>query len=122
MDLYHFTCSHRVQQIRDEGMVVPGHHLIGDDGLRTTAIPWAGFAWFTDLAVPARLPLGLTSDLLICDRTEYRFRALAGSSLVPWMTVRRSHPWRVFLESAGARPANWYVSPEAVAVVEDPQA
>jgi hypothetical protein len=122
MDLYHFTCAHRVQHIRDDGIVVPGQHLKRDDGLPATAIPWSAFAWFTDLSVPAREPLGLTMELLRCDRTAFRFRALTGSALMPWLEVRRGYPWRHFLESPGTRPGNWYVSAESVPVIEDPLA
>jgi hypothetical protein len=122
VDLYHFTCEHRVQHIRNDGIVVPGHHQKRDDGLPQAAIPWAAFAWFTDLPVPSREPLGLTMDLLRCDRTEFRFRAITEGSLMPWLTVRRSYPWRHFLESPGTRPGNWFVSTESVPVIEDPRA
>lgn len=122
MDLFHFTCDHRVQGIRNDGVVIPGRHQRRDAGLPATGIPWADFAWFTDLAVPAREPLGLTMELIRCDRTEFRFRAISGSSLMPWLEVRRSYPWRHFLESAGTRPGNWYVSAESVPVIEDPRA
>ena len=43
MDLYHFTCGHRADGIRDAGVVIPGHHLRHAEGLATTAIPWSEF-------------------------------------------------------------------------------
>lgn len=121
--LYHYTCAHRAPLVRADGVVIPGHHQKRDPGYSSgiRAIPWAAFAWLTDLEVPAREPLGLTMDLLRCDRTEFRFRAVEGAVLVPWVSVRRMYPWSVYLEQAGARPAHWYVSPDPVPVIESPR-
>lgn len=116
---WHYTCAHSVEGIRDAGMVLPGHKLPGASP-RLIGIPWAAYAWFTDLEVPIRDALGLTQDLLVCDRAEYRFRAIEGARLIAWVTIRRNYPWSVFLEAApGARPAHWYVSVDPVPVVED---
>ena len=122
MDLYHFTCQHGAEGIRDDGVVIPVAHLRRrEPGLPEVLVPWAEFVWFTDLDLPLRDCLGLTSYMLRCDRTEHRFRALSGSELVPWMTVRKRYPWRVALEVPGTRPVHWYVSTEPVPVVEAPR-
>lgn len=105
--LYHYTCEHRARLIREDGSVRPGWQLGAPP-----EIPWARFAWFTDMAVPARDALGLTSEILTCDRTEYRFEAAyVPPELVPWVSVRQGFRWAEYLESApGARPAHWWVS------------
>jgi hypothetical protein len=122
--LYHYTCDHRAPLVRADGLVVPAHHLRRDDGRPNPValIPWCAFAWFTDLEVPIRAALGLTSDLVACDRTEYRFRAIEGARLVHWTDIRRRYGWAEILETApGARPAHWYVSADPVPVIEAPQ-
>jgi hypothetical protein len=117
--LFHYTCAHRAPGIRDDGLVIPGTKQQRDDGSPIGAIPWATFAWFTDLDVPIRDALGLTMEILRCDRTEYRFRAIEGARLIAWTSVRRNYVWSPFLEAApGARPAHWYVSVDPVPVVE----
>jgi hypothetical protein len=129
---WHYTCGHRAPLIRDDGYVLPGHKVQRDPGTPSPigAIPWAAYAWFTDLDLPARVPtldpmrdaLGLTMDLLRCDRVEYRFRAIEGARLIHWVDIRRNYPWSQFLEAApGARPAHWYVSVDPVPVIEAPR-
>jgi hypothetical protein len=86
--------------------------------------PWGVFAWFTDMPTPNRDALGLTSTILDCDRTAYRFRAELGGDLMRWTSVRRGYPgWAYELENAyGARPMHWYVSRDPVPVIEAPRA
>ena len=106
MPLYHFTCSH-------------GRALIGSPGVLE---PHWGFVWLTDLARPPREAVGLTSQILDCDRMEFRYRATANGTVVPWTTVRRRYPreWVEGLESApGALLRHWYVSPVPVPAVLD---
>lgn len=112
--LWHYTCDH-------------GRALITDT-LITTAKqigkPCNGpgdLVWMTDLASPAREPLGLTSNILSCDRTLHRFRVIDARQVVPWVKVRGAYRWAVELEWApGARPMHWYVSGVDVPVVYDP--
>jgi hypothetical protein len=118
---FHYTCEHRAPGIRDDGLVYPGHKQTHGANADILGIPWAAYAWFTDLAVPAREPLGLTNEILVCDRTAFRFRAIDGARLVPWISIRRNHPWAGYLETGGARPAHWYVSVDPVPVIEAPR-
>jgi hypothetical protein len=63
MRLYHYCCSHSLEGIRKDGFLRPWRQVaLGDVPL----------VWLTDLEVPDRKALGLTSDLLDCDRLEHR--------------------------------------------------
>lgn len=108
--LYHYTCEHGYQGI--------GASPAG------VLLPNAGLVWLTDLDVPVREALGLTSHTLSCDRTAYRYRAIAALAHVrPWSQARRSVPRdvREALESApGVLPMHWWVSAWPVLVQFDP--
>lgn len=111
--LYHYTCDHGHNLIR--GTVVPADILgrYANDGPHI-------YAWFTDLAHPNRDALGLTSRILTCDRTRWRYRVTDARDLIHWTHVRRDHPWSEVLESApGARPMHWWVSRHPVPVTLD---
>lgn len=109
--LWHYTCDHgRAGIDATEGFVVPARYqtdkVAGGPG---------EYAWFTDLATPARDALGLTSQILHCDRTAHRYRVTDATDVVPWTEVRRQWLWAEELESApGARPRHWFVATVAV--------
>jgi hypothetical protein len=121
--LWHYTCSH-------------GHHGLGYE--TATLLPAASLAlahqreqlpesghlvWLTDLDRPLREPLGLTSYLLRCDRTAYRYRVTDPTSCEPWHVVARKMPKHVRMEleqALGAMPAHWWVSFLPVPVVFNP--
>lgn len=110
--LWHYTCDHHVSGILTDGVVKP-----------LTGQGHPPLAWFTDLDVPHREALGLTSTILSCDRTRHRFRVSGSATVLPYVRIRRDLParWREALESAeGAMPMHWYVSPEPVPVVYSP--
>jgi hypothetical protein len=112
--LFHYTCSHSQTQLGAEGILVPGATL----SARAAQFPQCHYVWLTDMAVPARGPLGLTGNFCQCDRTEFRYLVTDDSMAVPWVSVRRQHSWAVALESAeGARPRHWWVSTEPVPVI-----
>lgn len=105
--LYHYTCEHRQTAI-----------LIDDSVLRPGT---DGFLWLTDLDYPFRNALGLTSTMLKCDRTKYRFDVdmieLDPTTVMPWVRLRREFdPVMVEgLESApGAMPMHWWLAIEPV--------
>ena len=121
-DLFHFTCAHRAPLIRADGYVRPLAELLDTEPARLV-VPWGAFAWFTDLAVPIRDALGLTSSILKCDRTEYRFRVFPPVEVTQWASVRREFPWAWELETAdGARPMHWWISADPIPVIEAPRA
>lgn len=107
MTLYHYTCRHFVDQIARDGYLRPN--------------PVTGLVWLTDLDVPDRRGLGLTSTTLDCDRLEACFQAEDGPDLeaLRWVDVRRDYEpaLRSALEgSPGALPMHWWVSRSAVQV------
>lgn len=114
MTFYHYACSHAVDGIRADGMVVPQNHA---------AMPHV--SWFTDLEPPIKEALGLTNEFTACNKTEYKFAVVEEAepliSFWPhFARTRRIHPeFRQALESApGAMPAHWFVSTHPVRVVE----
>lgn len=112
LDLWHYTCAHHVSGILTDGVVKP---------MAPQGFP--SLAWFTDLSVPHRDALGLTSTMLACDRTAHRFRVSARADVLPYVRIRRDLParWREALETAeGAMPMHWWVSPVPVPVVYSP--
>ncbi|WP_433460746.1 hypothetical protein [Micromonospora sp. CA-248212] len=105
--LYHFTCSHAAPLIRQGGR------------LRAFAQPQLDgrkLIWLTDLEVPTRAQLGLTSHLLRCDRMEYRVTVEVDADR--WVSYARAafgsakaRRRAVDLGRApGALPMHWWVT------------
>lgn len=98
-ELFHYTCHERRMLIGDEGWLKPS--------------PQTLLLWATDLDVPVREALGLTSVALDCDRGEYRYRVLEPEKFLPWMAIRRNfRPEFVeMLEHVdGVMPRHWWVA------------
>jgi hypothetical protein len=109
--LYHYTCSHTRPVVGTRGMLRPNPH------------PWLGVSvlWLTDQDAPDRRGLGLTSNMLQCDRLEFRYIVEAGDAK-RWNDYAASVSLRarMILESAsGARPDTWWVIDHAVLGVLD---
>lgn len=105
--LYHYTCEHGQTKI-----------LIDHSTLRPMT---DGFLWLTDLDYPFRDALGLTSRILKCDRTQYRFDVdmveLDPTVVMPWVRLRREFEPHVVeaLETAeGAMPMHWFLAVEPI--------
>jgi hypothetical protein len=99
--LYHFTCAHAAARIGKRGVLIP--HA-------SPLCPRLGaVVWLTDMATPDRWALGLTSEFLSCDRTEYRYRC-APDIAVPYDSVRDMIPADVRddLEAFG-QPGRWWI-------------
>lgn len=115
--LWHYTCTHSRSRIGVVGLLVPARQLV--DGTLDDYWPSA-FVWLTDLSVPSRDVLGLTSNYQRCDRTAYRYRVTDTQHVHPWVTVRRTVPDAELLEAiTGCRPRHWFVSTEPVPVELD---
>ena len=115
--LYHYTCDHAAPLIRESGTVLSLAAL--NAGGRPGMPPWGMFSWFTDLDTPDRNGLGLTSNILDCDRTAHRFTVADATEVEQWVNIHWSHPWGSVLESApGALPMHWWVATEPVPVVQ----
>lgn len=114
--LFHFTCDHGHLGIGARGTLLPAHSL--SDRVDWPEHLWQGrLVWATDLAVPQREALGLTSHLLKCDRTAHRYRLDHPGLLTPWHEYRRlllgnglDRALVEELEDYGARPMHWWVS------------
>jgi hypothetical protein len=95
-ELWHYTCAHAAARIH--GHLDPG-------GL--------GLIWATDLDVPDRAALGLSSTFTPCDRTERRFRVLDVAAFEPFATwwPGRFHPSYVSaITHPPCQPRHWWVA------------
>lgn len=128
--LYHYTCQHGRDALADKGEVV-SIRLHDPEAFATLTRRglglWALLSWFTDLDEPVREVLGLTSESITCDRTEYRYRVTDASNCERWVgsTIRRfigkqgSFVQRLEL-SGHALPMHWWVAVDPVPVEFDP--
>ena len=116
MKLYHYTCGHAASLIRVAGWVVPHRQIQFPDKPE--------LIWLTDLDVPEREGLGLTSYSLHCDRTEHRVTVSAFAHDVwPWTAYARerglSRAYRSVVEDCpGVMPMHWWVATVPLPVVE----
>lgn len=107
--LYHYCCSCSARQITRRGFLRPyGRALFGQD-----------LVWLTDQAVPDREGLGLTSNILSCDRLEHQYVVdVDAADVEPWLTsdIRR----RLSLDldfhefEDGRAPETWWISTQHV--------
>ena len=118
-DFYHYTCAHSAPLILRSGVVKPLGQLGNLAGQMPADRQWMlDIAWFTDLPDPLREALGLTSETLQCDRTEWRVTVSDPSGLVHWPRFARGRvprEQRDDLERYG-RPAHRWVSEAPVPV------
>jgi hypothetical protein len=103
---YHYTCADGVAGIHRDGIIRPNAHPLLCEEL----------VWLTDMEVPVRAALGLTSHTLTCDRTEYRVTVRTNQAVWWPIYARRVDPAvrREFEFALGAMPAHWWVSPKAL--------
>lgn len=106
---YHYCCAHSERGIDTYGVVLPSRQIWTDTPL----------SWWTTLAEPDRIGLGLTSTILTCDRTERRYEAASGS-LTPWrmwaLIARVPTDVVDMLEHVGSRPDTWLVATQPIPV------
>lgn len=104
--LYHYTCKdHGAPGILGSGKIEP--HRQPPEGQ-------AALVWLTDLEAPNRTALGLTFQMLQCDRMERRFTIPEPVEAHHWNDVKREHFPRWWIErlegAPGAMPMHWFVS------------
>lgn len=101
--LHHYTCRHSLTKIARAETLAP--------------MPQAFLAepliWLTSLEIPNRDALGLTSNLLNCDRTEIRIDVTVDWA-VPWNVyvnaIGTPKYIRKLLEEAPHDPSTWWIS------------
>lgn len=105
MTLYHYCCSHSRNGITDRGFLRPyGRAMFGVD-----------LVWFTDQSMPDRVGLGLTSNLLPCDRLEHQYIVEVSADQVErWLDsdIRRglaAKPGFTVFEE-GRAPDTWWIA------------
>ncbi len=108
--IWHYTCNHRAPMIRADKLVKPHPQPL----LRGVEL-----SWWSDLGPEHRFELGLTSQILACDRMEARFQAVNPESLTRWPVAARAlHIPQVIRDEleAGRLPAHWWISLQPVEV------
>jgi hypothetical protein len=107
--LYHFTCGHGRQRIGPQGWLLPAATVAGR---RAGLGPQASYVWLTDLDTPVPGVLGLTSSIIACDRTQYRYRVISTQGVMPWTSARQALDPRVLevLEAPPALLRHWWVA------------
>lgn len=126
-DLYHYTCQHGRDTLGDTAVLLPPREIHNAHGgpqrLHGVYAELDGLVWMTDLDCPVREGLGLTSNFVTCDRSEFRYRVVDPAPVTRWVAVRRglNRTLVQLLEGApGAMPMHWWVSRVPVPVVFDP--
>lgn len=119
LQLFHYTCDHGRAAIGPSGFVVPIRVHSPEAAARLPVeLAWMGeVSWFTDMAVPDRIALGLTSAMQPCDRTAFRYRVTDAAECLPWSVAYRLLPrdaWR--LTVGDHLPGRWWVAWEPVPV------
>jgi hypothetical protein len=112
---YHYTCEHGYN-----GITTEGNWLLRPTLSLVLGVP---LVWLTDLAIPDRWGLGLSSVILNCDRTTWRFEVWDGfEAAEKWPAWAHRHRLSLDLRDRlegepGARPLRWWVAEQPVPVV-----
>jgi hypothetical protein len=109
--IWHYTCDHGAPGIRRDGRVKPNAHLL---------LAGLALSWWTDLGREHRHEVGLTSDVLRCDRMAHRFQVKDPAALEWWPRAARRLcvPRAVRDDLEVTRlPAHWWVAFEPVVVL-----
>lgn len=113
-ELYHYTCEHSFAALGIGTVTLyPGGSPEAAERNKDKGIWASRLVWATDLAIPDRAALGLTSYILDCDRMSYRYRIVSPEVMVPWHVLARllTREMREEIESQpGSRPMHWWVT------------
>lgn len=121
--LYHFTCDHGREALGKTGLVKPPAQWAPEAAKKyPEGWGWLGeVCWFTDLARPDAIALGLTSATLGCDRTRWRYRVTDDTGIKPWAVAARSLPRTAWQLTIGDYlPGRWWLAWGPVPVQLDP--
>lgn len=115
IDLFHYTCDHGRRGLGDLGFTKPNlHPAIG--------VP---LTWFTTADTPDPMALGLTRDMLECDRTAFRYLVVATEprdKIEPWlgsMAQARTSPFTQAELHRHGEPGTWWIAKVPVLVVRE---
>ena len=119
MGWWHYTCAHHASAIERDGFVRPRLSWAQLDaawlriGWKPTGLVSApSILWLTDMPEPQAEPLGLTSNFIDCDRTEFRIEVADHPRIQPWDSFAKQYgaerEWRASLEH-GRNPERWFV-------------
>lgn len=113
MTLYHFTCEHIAEMIRNDGAIKP-HPMF-----RFNQLPKV--VWLTDLAGPIHRQLGFRpASSAGCDRLEVRFDvevegAVRWKHFVKDLPLAQELNWMV-TKAVGAEPYHWFVATDPIQI------
>jgi hypothetical protein len=99
--LYHWTCAHGARGIRATGLIKPADWPLRLIWLTTERRPRAGL----------KQALGLTSNLLSCDRMTALFRVDDTEKCLRWLDTAHADTkyGQMLAEAPGADPSLWWV-------------
>jgi hypothetical protein len=126
MTLYHYTCDHGRKALGESGTLTGlAVHSPNTVAKLRPLMPdyWPHVVWATDLDTPIPAVLGLTSSMLQCDRTRYRYRVTDETALRRWIGSPERRRTRLDLLDDLERyglPAHWWVATDPVPVELDP--
>lgn len=111
MNLYHYTCSHGLAAIEADNWTLRPN-------LFARHLKMPQVVWLTDMPEPDRWALGLTKEILDCDRGEHRLTVPNIDSVLPWSNWCRENGYtrmqRDALEWGQAQPRHWFVSSQPI--------
>ena len=106
--LYHYTCAHALEKIKEMGTLLGSVHPI---------LRFHGrIVWLTDLDVPVVRAIGMPKPTRDCDRLQYRISVSGEWDTVAWWPVWSQRnvalPLRQALEvnEQGALFAHWWLA------------
>lgn len=115
--LYHYTCEHGHADIEKAGGILKSSALLVDNPRADPLL------WLTDIDWPFRDALGLTMDMISCDRTKFRYRIDNTEHIHPWLEFRKEmrpeYVWPLEL-APGVTPGNWFVTTLPTFAIYDP--
>lgn len=122
---YHYTCDHGRKGIGDYGVIHPTGALfsvMSTAGLTDDERLMRSLLWATDLPEPDIEGLGLTSEILSCERWTHRYRITNPMPLMRFtdMQYRFSLEAQKGLLEGPVKPEHWFASWKPLPAIYDP--